>query len=569
MKLFEIESSDLGAVAEVKLTGGESYTTVQELEEALRQKTEKVVYYGDGVHRIAHTMLSIGSSIRVWKSGTGEIYSMRVGKNVRMVDIGDWGLDLRVDQDESRLDDIAIDGVINSSPTPMTTTGYRNAVYKSGAFRYAQNSKVGLIEAILSSARIPSKGFKPAYGGGLISSPADPNVVYDNVISYDIASSYPWSAATTKMPMGTSRSAPAEVLKKMKVANGEINLGPNKGFIGLFKFYGMKRNDWVRIPLIKTKDEPYTMGGKFDSLGMVEAEGFRAALSPADLKGLSIQYSWKHVEVEALEVHRLEHLPQGIIKYLGKLFSDKESKKGAARLRAKLAINTIIGLWGTDPFKSGLKETIKDGLVVRQYTKNLKEPWEKYTGVDKDGVTTGGGRCWDYRWAVYAVAEARLRIVQTEQLLSSAGLQVLYCDTDSIKLAGSKQTADYIFGKMNIRTNVINRDLGLPSGMGTWVDESAGYVRAVFRAKKFYANEDAQGKRSAFVSGLYKKDAESMIQGITLDDLALLDEVRINSSRPDFAEIVNDPFGAEYQEIPRGILFRYTKKTMLVSAVGE
>lgn len=564
MKLFSIESGELGQVAAVRFTGGHRASTVQDLETYLRSQDGEF-FHGEGVHRLYVALKSAGVKARKLSSlRTGQVVKIKVGK-ATLVDIAAWDLGLEVDGDEGRLEWIKVDERVPSSPTLVVINDYRSAVYKSGAYSFAQTSKLSFMEAMLSSSRIPTQGFKPAYGGGLMSSPADSAKIYENVISYDISSSYPWTAATTLMPSGSTRSIPLDMLSKLRVVDGSVYLGKGVGFIGLFRFKGLKRNNWVRIPLIRSRDEEYCQGGVFDDNGMVSCDEMAIALCPDSLKSLSLQYTWDSVSIEILEAHKLRRLPEGITNFLGDAYRRKEGERGAARLRAKVAINTAIGLWGTCPFKKAEHLEYSNGIFISRYDRDLSKAWATYAGADGDGIVAGGKRCWDFRWAVYAIAAAQRRIVETEMALYEAGLEVLYCDTDSIKMAGDKAIADGIFADLNRMAEAANREIGLPKGMGVWVDESRGYHKVVFRAKKFYATEDELGNREAYIAGLYKDDANAMVQATTLQRIAEMDEIVIYSSRPDFGTIENDPFGATEQQMPREMVFRYTRGKLFVT----
>ena len=565
MRLFRINSRYDGAIESISFTGGYQVYSIEELKFFLKQN-EGEKFYGEGVHRLGVSLEGEGIPMRVNStSRNGEMNAIKLA-GATLVDIADWKLDLELDRDEEMLVGLKINGKVPSKPTAIVINDFKAAVFKSSCYEYAKNSKVTLMEAMLSSTRIPTVGFKPAYGGGLMCSPADSSKVYEDVISYDISSSYPWTAATTKVPYGESYSLSQEDLADLTITNGKISLGEDMGFIGLFTFRGLKRRPWVKIPVIREKDAHACEGAEFDRNGLTAADSLRVALVPDSLHSLAVQYSWDDYEIEVMETHRVSILPKGIRSVLGGYYEAKERAVGSERLRAKLAINTLIGLWGTDPFKSGEAQELRDGIYYTKHTRNLPKPWATYVGVDgKDGSVAGGKRCWDYRWAVYSIAAAQRRIVETEFFLQQAGLEVLYCDTDSIKMAGDKDIADQVFDKLNSRAAATNEKLGLPDSMGLWVDESAGYKRVVFRAKKFYATEDENGNRGIHISAVPLKHAAAVIEEMTLEDLADSDDVIVQTSRPDFADIASRPFGATRHMLPRQMIRRYTRDKLLIA----
>lgn len=564
MRLFRINNDEVGAIQSISFTGGYQVHSIEELRRFMADNPRER-FYGEGVHRIGISLKGEGIPFQnPSKSGNAEMLSIRLAK-ATLVDIGKWDLNLELDMDEDVLDGIIVDGKVPSTPTPVVIHDFKKSVFKSGCYNYARDSKVSFMEAMLCSTRIPTEGFKPAYGGGLMGSPADSSIVYENVISYDIASSYPWTAAVSEVPYGSTKSIPLEDLKYMKIENGCIDIGDGVGFIGLFELRGLRRKEWVRIPVLRDKDTHACEGAEVDRIGLVSAESIRIALVPDSLYSLSLQYEWDDYTVEILEAHRVQRLPEGIRNALGGYYERKAKATGADRLRAKLAINTLIGLWGTDPFKKGEELELRDGVFYSRYTRDLPKPWSAYVGIDRDGSVVGGKRCWDYRWAVYTIAAAQRRIVETEYRLQKAGLEILYCDTDSIKMAGSKQVADSVFSKLNARVELTNIELGLPGGMGVWVDESAGYARTVFRAKKFYATEDYDGNKEIHISAVRVEDAAAMFAETTLDDIAASDEVIVKTRRPDTAIVEGSPFGASEHLLQREMVRRYTRNNLFIS----
>lgn len=145
------------------------------------------------------------------------------------------------------------------------------------------------------------------------------------------------------------------------------------------------------------------------------------------------------------------------------------------------------------------------------------------------------------RWAVYTVAAVRRRIVEAEINLYNNGMELLYVDTDSIKVAGNNRIAHKIFERLNNEIEEKYRTIGL----GVWTDESDKYYRAVFRGVKVYFHEDKYGNRTNKVSGVDKASAESF-NDIPLKKLAdKKTPIKVSIKRRSTAKITNDPFGAK------------------------
>lgn len=390
---------------------------------------------------------------------------------------------------------------------------------------------------------MPTTGFKPAYTGGILTSPADPNKVYKNVVSYDISSAYPYAAVSTKVPMSESYTLTKEDTKKLEIKNGRINIKEGYGFIGIFKIYGAKRKSWTKTPMIKRDDRSFIENGHIDPLGLVSGDVI-LAMCPDDLITFDYQYKYEKIDILRISVHRVGPLPRQAVDFIEKAYYNKNMKEDGTveKEKAKVALNTIVGLWGTDPFNTMKKRIVKNGVIYESYEGDENENFKKYSGSNgRAGRTAGHPRTWDFRWAVYTVAAVRRRIVEAEINLYNNGMELLYVDTDSIKVAGNNRIAHKIFERLNNEIEEKYRTIGL----GVWTDESDKYYRAVFRGVKVYFHEDKYGNRTNKVSGVDKASAESF-NDIPLKKLAdKKTPIKVSIKRRSTAKITNDPFGAK------------------------
>jgi hypothetical protein len=125
---------------------------------------------------------------------------MTIGKTT-LVDLSGWELDITADEEGlKKLEKIrAVDPILGSSPALSVNNAWWKAMGDDEALRRARWAP-SVLDGYLSSSKLPGRNFKPAYGGGMLASPAS-NKVYRQVSSFDIASAYPFAALTTMVPV--------------------------------------------------------------------------------------------------------------------------------------------------------------------------------------------------------------------------------------------------------------------------------------------------------------------------------------------------------------------------------
>lgn len=506
MKTFKIEENEIGIIEKIKLSDGKEFEDIYSFIEFCEGYTGKL--YGEGVHKILIAVESVSNKFKIKSSlKNGLTANLKIGRTT-IIDLEAWGLN--IDDSKEAYEKVKEmekeNKYISSSPSADVNSAFYEAMgYKEAMARayYRPNT----LDAYLSSTKYSSWGFITAYRGGILSSPADPNKIYENVISYDITSAYPYAAITTKVPVSESHALKDEDMKRLRIENGELNISKDYGFIGVFKIWGAKRKEWVKAPFLRYDDRGAIKNGHIDPMGFVSGD-ITIAMSPDDLKTFDLQYDYNSIEIINISIHRLDKLPEKAVKFIEEAYHNKSNKeKGTVEYeKAKVALNTIVGFWGIDPFASMRETFIKDGEIFESYNGDLIEGFKSYSGEGKKaGRTAGRPRTWDFRWAVYTVAAVRRRIAETEKALYDAGLEVLYVDTDSIKVAGNRSTAVGIFEKLNKKVPAKYRKTGL----GLWEDESDKFAKAVFRGVKVYFYEDTDGERHTAVSGVDKASAKA------------------------------------------------------------
>lgn len=518
MITFELDEN-YGVIESIKLSSGEIFTNWMQFKDYALEN--EVTIYGEGAHQLTIGLKGEGEKPRIWSYLRNGIASKVKYKKVNIIDLTMWNLSLKADSDSELKVQRIFDtyGAVPLSPSSVVNSSFYAAIDSVEVERMRAN-RPSLIDAYLSSSKLPDRNFKPAYSGGMLSNAADTHTIYDSVSSFDITSSYPYHAVACKVPVSKSVNVSEESMARLEVdpETGSLGLSEVMGFIGLFRVTDFKRKSWVRVPLLRVSDAQFVRSPRTDNIGVVSGSA-EFAFSMYDLETFCMQYDFESIEIVTLSLHKLGKLPSSAVRFIKDAYLKKNAleKGDPERDAAKTALNTIVGFWGVDPFSRMAKKSLSDGVVEHDYNGSLDTAFDSYAGTeDKIGFSAGHARAWDFRWAVYALAHARLRIAKADKACYEAGLEVLYSDTDSIKVTGDPEVAAALFEKMN---EDIRKDFNF-SGLGLWVNETDGYTTGVFRGLKFYILENDLGERKASIAGTKPSEASTYVDDYSMEELA-------------------------------------------------
>lgn len=564
MLTYEVTEDSLGVITSIRLSNGEAFLYASELEEYCKTHTE--VIYGEELHRIAVVISSAEIKSRVTsRLRSGLTARLQIGK-CKLVDMTEWKLSLKADEASvKKMEEIAAANpvFIGSSPAMAVNNAFYEAMGFSEGLARAKWGPV-FLDAYLCSSKLHHGGFRAAYAGGMLASPADQTKVYTDVQSYDITSAYPYAALITQVPMGASIELPDSEIAKIKIVDGRLGIKAGFGFIALLAVKNARRKSWVRIPLLREHDEAQMEKVEVvtDRLGVVSGD-LRMAMCPEDLEIFNMQYDYDEIKIHAMTVHRLGSIPTKAANFIIEAFDKKNTapRDTLERDIAKTALNTIIGFWGSDPFQNGRKDRIgEDGIVYSEHKGKYFKSFTAYLGnfdapedKHKPGHSSGKYRTWDFRWATYITAANRLRIAKAELACFEAGLEVVYCDTDSLKVSGPAEVADAVFDKLNEDV----KEAYDYDGIGLWLNESEGYHRAAFRGPKVYIYENENGEKIAKISGISGPESKERIDRLSLEDFCdTSKKLPLTSVRRRLAECESD-FGGKLAHLREVVEFAY------------
>lgn len=541
-----------GIINEIRLSSGEVFTTWQEFKDYASVTSE--IIYGEGLHALAIGLKGEGEKPRLPSlQRSGFLLKMKY-KKLTLVDISQWGKEIKADERSVKILESMdqIDGQISGSPARDVSNGYAKAMgYREVEAR--RRNRPNVLEGYLCSSKLPNRTFRPGYVGGMLHSPAARDKVH-TIRAFDITSSYPWSALAAKVPMTKGIELSEAQLSELEVVDGKLDLGENTGFIGLFTIRNFRRKDWVKLPTLKGDDADRIWDLEVDEYGILSGT-IQLVLNPYELELFRLQFTYEAIEIIALSIHGIGHIPEKAQDYLKDNYDLKASlsKEDPKREVAKATINYLIGFWGMDPFNSMIRKSIENGEVKELYIGNLGENFDKYAGEESHGHSAGKPRCWDFRWAAYILSHARLRIAKSELQCVEAGLEVLYTDTDSLKVSGDDEMIDLVFEALNRSA----RQECEYKGMGMWQDETDGYTRAVFVGPKVYIVENEAGERKATGAGASKESIQDSVAHLSLEEIAAMGGVPITVIERSLARVRDHSFGFKHVYPFRPSIIKY------------
>lgn len=334
------------------------------------------------------------------------------------------------------------------------------------------------------------------------------DLTLDNVGSYDIASSYPTQMLKHKYPLGAFRP--------LKITDREtlFKMCEKYACIMCLSFKGLKaKTDHSIISRHKCQ---YLQGGVIDN-GRVSAAAFVTFyLTSPDFLILQKFYDFESVRIEQFCYAHYNYLPRPMFDIILKLYNDKTLLKGYAEgtpentlyKLSKEYINSLYGMTVTNPLDDTVIYNNGEWTVEREDAQKLltkQRNSKKYDLPYSVGVFVTAWARYELLSMVYAITEN-----------SEGGEKfsdVVYCDTDSIKLINPEKHAA-LFHEYN-RRNVkelytaldfhgIDRALISPKNKTIGIFESEGiYTRFKTLGAKRYCVEHG-GKFSYTVAGLPK-----------------------------------------------------------------
>lgn len=395
------------------------------------------------------------------------------------------------------------------------------------------------------------------YQGGLTASNINETgmIIEEGIYSIDIKSDYPFQMCDKYFPFFSS-----EATKKYKVglADKVFKQATYKGFYGTFKFKNIRvKNRNYLLPISSSQlskgfvsTDKVLFNGK-----LLSASDVTIPCNNVDIDTINLVYNYDNVEcVELFITNKQRRLRQEEVSFLLNSFYVKETvldKNALDYTLAKIYINSMYGVKVTSPIKSSY--TIENGDIEKvEYFEYRKEQREEIYSNFINSEKMFGGSLDIFSDGCYITSYARYMLVEKMVKLVDVGCNVVYADTDSLKLylenveekdflnLINKENEKIIYrNKRNVRfkkykndNNVSENDFNKICNLGIWELETVDKndnpepipTFITFGAKKYgYITKDKKVKTT--IAGCNK-----LLPPIAINNLAKNEKISIEEA---------------------------------------
>lgn len=332
-------------------------------------------------------------------------------------------------------------------------------------------------------------------GGYVHSSALYTNMVVNNMKSYDYESSYPNVMNHAYFPVGKF------INKKIKKSEYEIF---NKKYctIAVITFYNIKKKT---IHSIESKNKIInSKGAIYDNGRLIKANEITVCITELDYLNYKDFYNWSDFEIQQFYYTIRGKLPKYLLSVLNSNFETKSKLKQSGKkdtqeyALSKENVNSNFGMTVTHLYEKSIKYDPETESYYTDLTFNFDLEKDKQFLLPQ--------------WGVWITAHARRNLLEVVRIINE---DVVYCDTDSIKLVNYENWGKFFFdyNKKVRQRNYIwcqenNYDYKLFKNLGTFEDETKGTgIIKRFKtcgAKRYIYETEKEGIKTT-ISGLNKK----------------------------------------------------------------
>ena len=384
----------------------------------------------------------------------------------------------------------------NIATIPLTSTGYVRRDCRNAMNKNKNNRKMFLRSRLtLLQYKLLRECFR---GGNTASDRYLTNLILKIVGSYDLSSSYPFQMIAREYPLGKWNYGVIPDIKTLEEYNS--------------RYCTIARYTFKNIRLRDEKPIPYIPQSKCLALGddreiyngrILHADFLTISMTNIDLDIVKEQYEYDELAVEEFHYSRKGLLPKELRDTIMYYFEKKSELKGDEEhyyeyMKSKNKLNSIYGMTVTNILNTEIEYHDGEYTEKKMTEEEMEEALDKYYKNHRSFL--------NYSWGVFVTAYARREL---EDGLNIAGLDTIYCDTDSVKFIGNH---DKEFEEYNERLNKECEEKGIRNYtevngkrfyMGIF-DKEKGYDEFITLGAKKYAFLQ-QGKLGITVSGLSKK----------------------------------------------------------------
>ena len=384
----------------------------------------------------------------------------------------------------------------NIATIPLTSTGYVRRDCRNAMNTNKNNRKMFLRSRLtLLQYKLLRECFR---GGNTASDRYLTNLILKIVGSYDLSSSYPFQMIAREYPLGKWNYGVIPDINTLEEYNS--------------RYCTIARYTFKNIRLRDEKPIPYIPQSKCLALGddreiyngrILHSDFLTISMTNIDFDIVKEQYEYDELAVEEFHYSRKGLLPKELRDTIMYYFEKKSELKGDEEhyyeyMKSKNKLNSIYGMTVTNILNTEIEYHDGEYTEKKMTEEEMQEALDKYYKNHRSFL--------NYSWGVFVTAYARREL---EDGLNIAGLDTIYCDTDSVKFIGNH---DREFEAYNERLNKECEEKGIRNYtdvdgkrfyMGIF-DKEKGYDEFITLGAKKYAFLQ-NGKLGITVSGLSKK----------------------------------------------------------------
>lgn len=395
----------------------------------------------------------------------------------------------------------------NLATIPLTNTGYVRR-----EFRNAMNTKEDR-QRFINSALTKDMYLmlKDAFrGGNTHANRYKANLILNDVYSFDISSSYPFTMNTDYYPMGKFMFVRLNNIDKIKFYTN------NYCVIMSVTFENIRAKVGNVIPYLDLAHCKERVKYINDNGRVLSAQYVTVTLTEIDFNIICETYDFDRLIVNKAMYCNRGKLPETFRRTMMKFYELKTQLKGIEEkeyeyMKSKNRLNSSFGMTVTDMVHS-----------IIEYDSMTLEWNEEKADIEESLSTFYRSRnnFLPYQWGVYVTAHARKNL---QKMLNIVGEDVIYCDTDSIKFIGKHHIKEFEEENAKIIKRCNKNDIpcyatdkkGVKIYLGVW-DNDGNYERfKTLGAKKYcFFKKDKEGLPHfvVTVSGMNKKKGAKAVR---------------------------------------------------------
>ena len=317
---------------------------------------------------------------------------------------------------------------------PTTKTGYVRRMMRKAAL--ADPSYQSLIDTLQMGENVYALARHSFQGGYTHANSTIVGEECGETCAVDLASSYPSSMLQFTYPMSTfSVVTPPDGGFDADLVN---EIGRCAHFFITFTAFDLESR--YPFPYISQSKALSISEPVIDNGRVYSATAVKLAMTDVDWQIFNRCYKTSGIEVEMLMVADKDYLPRALTDPIINMYRDKTVLKGVEGREleyraAKEIINSVYGSIAMDPVRTDYIFLEEEARFVAKVP-TITEALEAYN--------SSRSRYLYYPWAAWVTAYSRFVLLNTIYDLIDAGVNVLYCDTDSIYFNPSPKASPII-----------------------------------------------------------------------------------------------------------------------------